>query len=400
MARIASRLKSKTSREKLTPRQKPYDFTTISPGIALGYRCNGNGVGTWVVRVADGNGGNWTKRVAHADDREAADGAHVLSWEQAIDKARELARGNAEVGRPLTVAEAAAAYKLDLIARGASHHNAGRITKHVKGALLTRPVGLLTSRELSDWKDGMLAGGLKPVTLVRVCKSLKAALNFVARRDHRITNQKAWTDGLGGLSTKYNSRNAQTLKDDQVRKVVDAAYAIDKAFGLYVHVAAETGARLSQIARLTVGHLQAKGDAPRLMMPTSRKGKGKKAPTYAVPITRTLADRLASNRPVDARLLLRADGRAWQSTDKGDHERLYARTANRAGVTGTVYALRHSSIVRALLANVPVRVVAASHDTSVAMIEETYSAFITDHADALVRRGLLEMPAVQLPAAA
>jgi hypothetical protein len=38
----------------------------------------------------------------------------------------------------------------------------------------------------------------------------------------------------------------------------------------------------------------------------------------------------------------------------------------------------------------PIRVVASLHDTSVAMIERTYSKFITDHSDALSRRALLD----------
>jgi hypothetical protein len=46
--------------------------------------------------------------------------------------------------------------------------------------------------------------------------------------------------------------------------------------------------------------------------------------------------------------------------------------------------------VRQLLANTPIRVVASLHDTSVAMIERTYSKFITDHSDALSRRTLLD----------
>jgi len=53
--------------------------------------------------------------------------------------------------------------------------------------------------------------------------------------------------------------------------------------------------------------------------------------------------------------------------------------------------LRHSSIVRALLANIPVRIVAATHDTSVEMVERTYSAFITEFSDALTRPALLEL---------
>jgi hypothetical protein len=54
-----------------------------------------------------------------------------------------------------------------------------------------------------------------------------------------------------------------------------------------------------------------------------------------------------------------------------------------------MYALRHSSIVRALLMNVPVRIIAASHDTSVAMIESNYSRHISAHSDELSRRALL-----------
>jgi hypothetical protein len=47
--------------------------------------------------------------------------------------------------------------------------------------------------------------------------------------------------------------------------------------------------------------------------------------------------------------------------------------------------------VRQLLANVPVRVVADNHDTSVTMIERTYSRYIADHADEIARRALLEL---------
>ena len=56
----------------------------------------------------------------------------------------------------------------------------------------------------------------------------------------------------------------------------------------------------------------------------------------------------------------------------------------------TLYALRHSSIVRDLLANVPVRIVATKHDTSIAMIERNYSKYIADHADVLSRRAMLD----------
>jgi hypothetical protein len=40
------------------------------------------------------------------------------------------------------------------------------------------------------------------------------------------------------------------------------------------------------------------------------------------------------------------------------------------------YALRHSSIVRAIRANLPIRPVAALHDTSVEMTEQHYAKWI------------------------
>ena len=391
----ASRLESRTSRLKLQVREKPHDFTTISPGIALGYRRN-KAAGTWVVRCADGRGGNWTRRVGHADDFEHADDKHVLTYWQAIDAARKLARGTDDSGRPATVGEAIDAYERDLVARSGSVANAGRIRKHLTPTLAAKPVGLLTARELATWRDNLLAGGMKPATLVRLCKATKAAFSLAARRDHRIANRNAWRDGLSGITEGFASRNLQRLSDAQVGAVVAAAYAIDRAFGLYVETLAVTGARCSQAARLTVGDLQT-GTEPRLLMPCSLKGRGRKPAKRPVPITADLAAKLASNRPAAAPLLLRPDGQPWQSSQDGDHEALYRQAAARAGINGTIYALRHSSIIRMLLANVPVRIVGATHDTSVVMIEKTYSAFITEFSDALTRPTLLKIDGVKEP---
>jgi hypothetical protein len=55
-----------------------------------------------------------------------------------------------------------------------------------------------------------------------------------------------------------------------------------------------------------------------------------------------------------------------------------------------MYALRHSSIVRMLLQNIPIRLVASLHNTSTTMIERTYSRFITEHSDDISRGALLQ----------
>ena len=52
--------------------------------------------------------------------------------------------------------------------------------------------------------------------------------------------------------------------------------------------------------------------------------------------------------------------------------------------------MRHSAIVRQILAGTPLRVVAAACDTSTTQIERTYSAHITGPADPVLRKGLLD----------
>ena len=59
--------------------------------------------------------------------------------------------------------------------------------------------------------------------------------------------------------------------------------------------------------------------------------------------------------------------------------------------------MRHSSIVRGLRAGLPVRLVAAVHDTSAAMIEKHYGAFIVDATEDLLRRAVLPLAPAALP---
>jgi integrase len=390
----AARLETRTARLKLKVRKKPYDFTSISAGIQLGYRrCKG--AGRWVVKVADGHGNYWTKRVAYADDHEDADGEHILTWWQAQDKARALARGKDAGGRPATVAEALADYEADLIARSASPANARRVRTLLPSTMLAKPVALLMARELKHLRDGLIAKGAKPASVNRDLKGFKAALNLAAAHDPRITNGAAWRTALAALPDAHYARNV-ILTDEQVRALIAAAYAEDSALGLLVETTAVTGARVSQLARLEIADLQAERPDPRLMMPSSRKGRGiKRIERKPVPITSSLAAQLrqaAGDRARTEPLLLRADGTPWQ-TAKADYRLPVIRAVSRAGhdpTTVTLYSLRHSSIVRALLAGVPTRVVAAQHDTSVPMLERTYSQHILDHSDTVARRALLD----------
>jgi hypothetical protein len=176
------KLETATARRRLSVRKKPY-WTTISPGIGLGYRRNA-GPGTWSVRSTDGHGADWIKRLGLADDFEPADGSSVLSYWQALDAARAAARGVADEGgnRPVTVAEALTLYANDLRARGGNPGNAEHVRGHLSAGLLARLVSALTATELKRWRDSLLAKGLTASSVNRTRTSLRAALNLAAAR--------------------------------------------------------------------------------------------------------------------------------------------------------------------------------------------------------------------------
>jgi hypothetical protein len=54
-------------------------FVKLGPQLGLGYRRN-RAAGTWVMRVADGKGGNSTTAIGAADDFQDADGSQVLDF--------------------------------------------------------------------------------------------------------------------------------------------------------------------------------------------------------------------------------------------------------------------------------------------------------------------------------
>ena len=227
--------------------------------------------------------------------------------------------------------------------------------------------------------------------MVRLLKSAKASLNLAASHDPRIQNREAWRVGLTGLADSYHPID-RVQPDEIVRQIIAEADKLDAAFGLFVRTAAETGVRPVQIARLLVADLQA-GVEPRLLMPSSRKGKKRQITRRSVPISSDLAARLkhaAGKRAPDEALLLRSDGKPWDSPGKRRFvQEPFAEVARRVGINETMYALRHSAIVRSLLAGVPARLVAANADTSLAMLERTHARFISQHGEDVARRGLL-----------
>jgi len=397
-----SKLETRTARAKLKVSPTPY-YRGIEPGLHLGYRKLASGPGTWVARRrVDGryvteNLRGRDNKIILADDFADADNISVLDYWQAQDRAREVARADHIGGGSdqITVAAAIERYEASLKQRGGDVANAARIRLHLPNKLGRIIVAKLVKNDFAEWKEAL--ADLSPASRNRINAALKAALNLAADEDERIAH-RVWKTALKTVPDATEARNV-VLPDPVMWGIVDASYDDSAEFGLFVETAAVTGARPSQIGRLLVRDLQADGHEPRLMMPSSKKGRGsKKIDRVPVPITADLALRLrthAKGRSAHQLLLLMpGSGKQWR---RSTHTRYFTEAVQRFDsslpVSGdedaiTIYAMRHTSITRQLMRGVPVSVVAATHDTSEPMIRKHYAAFISDHTDALSRQAL------------
>ena len=114
-----------------------------------------------------------------------------------------------------------AAYERDLKARDAGLENAKWLRYHLTPALMSKPVAMLTQREVRALRDSLIDKVPKRSTVNRFMRAFKACLTLAANDDERITNRKAWK--LPALRDTANPRNV-ILTETQVRDVVAASY--------------------------------------------------------------------------------------------------------------------------------------------------------------------------------
>jgi integrase len=401
----ATQLQSATARLKLKPQTRAY-FVKVADGTWVGYRKPLSGPGTWVARVGLSDGTGWEKTLWGADDGGLkADGDKVLTFWQAKSEVQKLT-GRAsrmdgigktsDSGAVVTLDEALTAYEATLLARGARVYNAKLPRHHLSDTLLSKPVTLIGEEELTGFRDGLLKKGRTPSTVNRVMNSLRAALTEADK-----TRVHIWRSGLKALPDATEANNVVIEDEAKAQAWVAESYAQDHQLGLLTHVLGETGARPSQAVRLKVRDLVTlDAAAPRLMMPKSGKGGTRhpgqrKLERYAVSISVELAALLkaaAKGRLSNAPLLLKKDGKPWNENDPAnDYRRDVRGVVETIGLDPDVhglYAFRHTSITRMLLAGTHTAIVAKCHDTSEAMIRRHYAASILDYTDEITRKTL------------
>jgi integrase len=406
-------------RFRLKPRKNPY-WIGISGGrggLSLGFRRTSKGEGVWVAKIVI-NGRRIEERIGTPDGDKALPGA--LTFPAAA--AAALGWGKQQAASVAAANEAAAVRKIPTVrlavetyvdmrkARADRSGSEGSLKLHVMNdqEFASIKLGRLEAQHILDWRKG-LPKELEPSSKNRILNDLRAALNAAAAKYRRQLPAHILAEIKIGTKAESvtSSPRRQLLTDEQVRAVVDAAFEVDPTgdFGHLVLLAAATGARFSQLANLIIIDFQFENT--RLMMPSSRKGKNRQpGARAAVPATIDVMQRLLpaiDGRGEDEPLLLRWSYRqtggpgnwtkdkrqAWRRADEIDE--LWPKTVALAGIPAdtVMYALRHSSIVRSLKKNLPVRLVAALHDTSVEMIEKHYAAYIIDMTEEMARQTLM-----------
>ncbi|KAB2763072.1 tyrosine-type recombinase/integrase [Brucella anthropi] len=399
-------------------------WRSVSADVHLGYR-KGKRAGRWFVRWRLPDGRYKQENIGAADDGLSADGVETLNFEQAKNKAahhveQERQRERDAGKEPIpTVREVVETYAAKRKARAEKQEGArprdasGRLAMHVlEKPLADKRLDTLSDEDLSDWRAN-LPETLATSSVQRIVNDLRAALNAVPPRIlKRLPASYLTMIKLGlkaGEAEPAAARDGAALPDADVRRIIEAARTVDDMedwsgdlFRL-VLVLAATGMRFSQIRRIQVGDVQP--EQSRLMIPTSRKGRGQKRATHigvkvGGDVIESLRPAIAGRRPADP-LLERwkhrqerpAEGAkpVWVRDKRGtwnspaELARPWISIIERAGLPADTvpYALRHSSIVRGLRAALPVRLVAQLHDTSDKMIERHYASAIVNALDDL-----------------
>ena len=291
---------------------------------------------------------------------------------------------------------------------------ASRLTSHVLGdaELSSMELSRLSEEALNAWCERVQAG-LKGASKQRLINDLKAAFNLAYREfrkrlppDFAETVRHGLSGALEGTRTDPIARESQILADDQIRAIIAAAIEDDDDgdFARLVIVLAATGARFSQVRRMQVRDVQF--EHSRLFVPTSRKGKNRLQGHVGIKVGADVLDALkpaVEGRASSDVLLCRwrhvqIGPAKWERASRGSWQaasemlRPWRALCEKQGLKGIVpYSLRHSSIVRGLRAGLPIRLVAALHDTSVAMIERHYARWITDGLEELAAKAIVPL---------
>lgn len=366
------RLENANRRAQLVRRDEPY-WMLLSEGFHLGYY-RGKSVTKWVARHRPpGRAGGYNKTtLGEADDSAPADGARVLDYRQAQEKAREWLRtveGGAAVKASYTVGDALNDYVKGFAGKDLVNTKR-RIEQFIRPALGDVKLSRLTAQRVRDFHndrantaarlrtkkgdeqkyrplDDAEARRRRRSTANRDLTVLKAALNQ-ALANGRIGTDAAWKTvkpfkGVDGARLRY-------LSDVESRRVVNAVGA---DFRPIVQAALLTGARWGELRRVAVRDVDFQSATVRLQ---ETKGSAPRD-VYLESEGLALFAGQAAGRASKDLVFPGPNGKAW--ADSTQIRRMVdACSAGKIDPPATFHDLRRTFGARLALAGVPMSVIA------------------------------------------
>jgi integrase len=401
----APRLDSRSGRAALKARGAPY-FVEISENACLGYR-KGATRAVWLLRRWLGDRYEFEK-IGFADDRAEADAERILSFNQARDRAVDMAKEAAKAAKgatprrrskppPLTVSEAMA----DYLAFVDQERKSGAIARNYeKTSILPTlgaiPVRDLTTKTLRDWlrdlaerprfthgRKGEPSRLQPPATTDeerrrrkssanRIFNVLRAALNYAFQNDEdgRVPSDAAWKKVKAFRDV--DAPKVRWLSTDEMQRLVNAS---NEPFKSLVLAGLFSGCRYGELCRLVVGDFDPDSDT--LLVRVSKSGKSRH-----VTLTKEASNffrRLTKGRDAGELLLTNPNGKAWE---RGQQARPMKEACSQAHIAPAVgfHCLRHTFASHAVQHGVPLLIVAANlgHSTT-KMCEKHYVHLSAEH---------------------
>ncbi len=400
-------LGSRSARSRLAVRKKPY-YRLIMQGLHLGYY-RGRRAGSWSARRFIGEGRYEEKKLGLADDVADPDGAGVLSFAQAQERARSWfsdqskADAGIETAGPYTVADALDDYERDYVRRGgkALDRQKAVADAHVRPALGTLEIHKLSKRRLESWLDDLAntpprlrsRAGAAPrhrerdnstegirkrrETANRVLTILKAALNL-AYQNGKVASRAAWEPvkpyrNVGAPKIRY-------LADAETQRI--AAVCRD-GFRELVMGALFTGARYGELVAMRVEDFDP--IARTIHIRQSKSGKARHV--HLTDEGAGFVGRLVVDRSPSSLLFIRKDGAAW---GEAHQVRLMREASKIAGIEPPIsfHILRHTYASRLAMRGVALNVIAAQLGHSdTRMTERHYAHLAPNYIGETIRAG-------------
>ena len=409
------RLDTRSARLKLAPRREPY-WRSISQGLAVGYRRGKKG-GTWVARHYTPDTGRRYNALGTTDDVADADGANVLDFVHAQEKAREwfaqVAREDAgeKPAGPYTVQKAIEEYLDDYKVRSglALQEMEYVINAHILPELGDVEVAKLTAERLRKWHSSLAIaparlrtakGGLqryreapdeadtkrqRKVTANKILTILKASLNH-AYHNENVTSDDPWRRVKP--FKKVDEPKIKYLTESEAVRLINAC---PPDFRQLVKAALVSGCRYGELSAMTVADFDP--DGGNVLVRTSKSGKARH-----VALTdegSTFLEQVTAGRPGDARMFLRSDGNRW---GKSHQIRLMAQACEVAGIRPAInfHILRHCVGSWLAMRGVPMAVIARQlGHADQRMAERHYAHLAPSYVADIIRANLPQLGIVE-----